>query len=60
MADELTKEQSKILQKLIDELNEIASDVFNDYIDNPSELSGSITQVHTNSPILDKEKDDSK
>ena len=57
---ELTKEQKAGLQKLIDELNNAAKDVFEDYIENPSELSSSITQVHENSPLLDEKKDDSK
>ena len=65
----LTKEQKAELQKMIDELNDIAKDVFRDYTENPSELSGSITQIHENSPLLDKalfekaideRKDDSK
>ena len=59
MSSELTKEQQKELQKLVNELNDIAGDVFNDYNNNPSEMSGSITQVHIDSPILNNKRNDS-
>ena len=59
MPNELTREQQKELQKLADELNNIAKNVFNDYNNNPSEMSGSITQVHIDSPILNNKKNDS-
>ena len=39
MSSELTKEQQKELQKLVNELNDIAGDAFNDYTNNPSEMS---------------------
>ena len=57
MSSELTEEQKKELRKLMDELDIAAKDVFKDYHDNPSEMSGSITQVHIDSPILDKNND---
>ena len=59
MSNKLTREQQKELQKLADELNNIAKNVFNDYNNNPSEMSGSITQVHIDSPILNNKKNDS-
>tara|TARA_Y100001973_G_scaffold3769_1_gene5504 strand:+ start:257 stop:514 length:258 start_codon:yes stop_codon:yes gene_type:complete len=54
MSKELTNEQKEELQKLIDELNNVAKDVFKDYESNPSELSGSVIQVSENSPFLDE------
>ena len=57
MSSGLTKEQKEELQKLIDELNTTAKDVFKDYNDNPSEISGSVTQIHIDSPILDENND---
>ena len=53
--DKLTKKQQEELQKLTDELIRDAKKVRLDYKENPSEMSGSITQVHENSPFL-KEK----
>ena len=53
----LSKKQRDWLQKLIDELNTVAKNVFDDYTDNPSELSGSITQIAEGSPLLDDEDD---
>ena len=52
MSKELTNEQEEELQKLIDELNNVAKDVFKDYETNPSKISGSIIQVHEDSPFL--------
>ena len=48
----LTKREKEELQKLADEIMNEAKDVVEDYEINPSELSGSITQVHIDSPIL--------
>tara|TARA_B100000287_G_scaffold359119_1_gene351051 strand:- start:227 stop:466 length:240 start_codon:yes stop_codon:yes gene_type:complete len=50
--DILTKEQQEELRKLIEEINQEAKNVIEDYTKNPSELSGSMTQVHENSPYL--------
>ena len=44
----------KELQKLIDEINNEAKKVVEDYVKNPSELSGSTIQIHPDSPLLDK------
>ena len=52
MKDELTKEQQEELKKLTNDVVEEAKKVREDYIKNPSEMSGSVTQVHENSPYL--------
>ena len=53
---ELTKEQQELLKRLADEMMNLATSVVDDYEMNPSETSGSITQVHMNSPVLDEEE----
>ena len=53
--DKLTKKQQEELQKLTDEIIQDAKKVRLDYKENPSEMSGSVTQIHENSPFL-KEK----
>ena len=55
--DKLTKEQQKELKSLADDILFEAKEVVLDYNNNPSKLSGSVTQVHENSPVLDTEKD---
>ena len=55
MSEELTRKQKEELQKLIDELNNVAKDVFDDYELNPSEISGSVVEINQNSPFLDEE-----
>ena len=45
------------LQKLIDEINEEAKKVVEDYAKNPSEMSGSYHHIHENSPILATKKE---
>ena len=50
--DKLTKKQKGKLQKLIDEIMKLSSEVVEDYKKNPSELSGSIIQIHEDSPFL--------
>ena len=42
----------KVLQSLIVEIEQLAKDVVKDYENEPSEMSGSITQVHESSPFL--------
>ena len=51
----LTKKQKEELQSLVDDITFEAKELRLDYEKNPSEISGSITQVHENSPFL-KEK----
>ena len=53
--DKLTKKQQEELQKLTDDMIQDAKKVRLDYKENPSEMSGSVTQIHENSPFL-KEK----
>ena len=47
----------KELEQLKKEIIEEAKKVVDDYVGNPSQLSGSVTQVHENSPALDTKKD---
>jgi len=51
--NELTKEQKEEIQKLADEVLKEAKLVIEDYTKHPSELDGTITSVHENSPLLD-------
>tara|TARA_B100000287_G_C20434964_1_gene703130 strand:+ start:590 stop:793 length:204 start_codon:yes stop_codon:yes gene_type:complete len=46
----------KELEKLLKEITEEAKSVVEDYIKNPSELSGSALHIHPDSPFL-KEKE---
>ena len=48
----LTDKQKEELQKLADEVQKESELVIKDYTDNPSEMSGSIHQIHINSPVL--------
>ena len=57
MSDDLTKEQKKELEKLQKEIVDEAKKVVEDYVDNPSEISGSTIGIHQNSPYLDSDKD---
>jgi len=54
MSDELTKEQQEELEKLKNEIIDEAKKVVEDYVDNPSEISGSTINIHQNSPFLDE------
>ena len=56
MNGKLTKEQIKELDKLIKEITEEAKMVVEDYVNNPSEMSGSYHYITENSPILKKRK----
>ena len=51
---ELEKEE---LERLKKEILEEAKKVVEDYVDNPSDISGSVVNIHQNSPTLDTEKD---
>ena len=42
----------EVLRTIIREIEQLAKDVVKDYKDEPSEMSGSITQVHESSPFL--------
>ena len=53
----LTKEAVSKLQKICDEMLDVAKDVKKDYdldTDTLSEMSGSVTQIHEDSPFLDE------
>ena len=52
---ELEKEE---LERLKKEILEEAKKVVEDYVDNPSDISGSVVNIHQNSPYLDTDKDD--
>ena len=56
--DDLTKEQREELEKLQKEILEEAKKVVDDYVDNPSDISGSVVNIHQNSPYLDSDKND--
>ena len=49
----LTDKQKEELQKLADEVLKEAELVVKDYEDNPSDISGSMVNIHENSPFLD-------
>ena len=51
LGDNMTEEEKKELQKIIEEINEEAKNVVEDYVKNPSELSGSTIQIHETSPF---------
>tara|TARA_Y100000361_G_scaffold140667_1_gene145006 strand:+ start:553 stop:732 length:180 start_codon:yes stop_codon:yes gene_type:complete len=50
----LNEEQQKEIEKIIQEITKEAKSVVEDYTNNPSEISGSIVQIHETSPFLDK------
>ena len=56
MSDDLTKEQKEELEKLQKEIIDEAKKVVEDYVDNPSEISGSTVSIHQNSPFLDTDE----
>ena len=51
----LTDKQKEELQKIADEVLKEAELVVKDYEDNPSDISGSMVNVHENSPFLDSD-----
>ena len=48
----------KELKKLADDILDEAKKVKNDYIKNPSDISGSVVSIHENSPFLDTDEND--
>ena len=56
MSDDLTKEEREELEKLKNEILDEAKKVVEDYVDNPSEISGSVINIHENSPFLDEDE----
>ena len=57
MSISLTKEQQKELEKLQKEIIDEAKKVVEDYVDNPTDISGSVVNIHQNSPFLDSDED---
>ncbi len=47
----------KELERLKKEILEEAKKVVDNYVDNPSEISGSVVNIHQNSPFLDADDD---
>ena len=58
MSDDLTKEQREELEKLKNEIVDEAKKVVENYVDNPSDISGSTVSIHENSPFLDSDEND--
>ena len=54
----LTKEQQEELEKLQNEIIDEAKKVVENYVDNPSDISGSVVNIHENSPFLDTDDND--
>ena len=48
----LNSADDEVLRSLIAEIEQLAKEVVGDYKKTPSEMSGSITQVHESSPLL--------
>tara|TARA_R100000008_G_scaffold34421_1_gene19475 strand:+ start:318 stop:578 length:261 start_codon:yes stop_codon:yes gene_type:complete len=57
MNDDLTKKEKEELEKLQKEIIDEAKKVVNDYVDNPTDISGSVVNIHQNSPYLDSGED---
>ena len=57
MKNKLTKKDKEELEKLKNEILDEAKKVVEDYVENPSENSGSSVNIHQNSPYLDTELD---
>ena len=56
MSNDLTKEQREELEKLQKEIVDEAKKVVENYVDNPSDISGSTISIHQNSPFLDSDE----
>ena len=50
--------REKELEQLKKEILDEAKKVVEDYVDNPSEISGSTIGIHQNSPFLDTDEND--
>jgi hypothetical protein len=48
----------KELEKLKKEILDEAKKVVENYVDNPSDISGSVVNIHQNSPFLDVDEND--
>ena len=49
--------EEKEFERLKKEILEEAKKVVDNYVENPSDISGSVINIHQNSPYLDTEKD---
>ena len=49
----MNKKDKKELQKLVDDINKEAKKVIEDYVKNPSDMSGSYHYINENSPCLE-------
>ena len=47
----------KELERLKKEILDEAKKVVDNYVDNPSDISGSVVNIHENSPFLDSDED---
>ena len=56
MEEDLTKEEKEELEQLKEEIMEEAKKVVDNYVDNPSDISGSVVNIHENSPFLDSDE----
>ena len=52
--EEVNKKELKRLKK---EILDEAKKVVDNYVDNPSDISGSVVNIHQNSPYLDSDED---
>ena len=57
MIDDLTKKQKEELEKLQKEIIDEAKKVVENYVDNPTDISGSVVSIHQNSPFLEEDDD---
>ena len=57
MEEDLTKEEKEELEQLKKEIMDEAKKVVNNYVDSPSDISGSVVNIHENSPFLDSNED---
>ena len=57
MEEDLTKEEKEELEQLKKEIMDEAKKVVDNYVDNPSEISGSTVNIHQNSPFLEEDED---
>ena len=46
--------KSKELKSVLDEIQSLAKQIVKDFAQNPSQLSGSMIQIHEKSPLLSK------
>ena len=54
MKNKLTKKQKKELEKITNDMMGDAKHMVDDYVKNPSEISGSVVEINENSPFLEE------